>query len=400
MSVINNRYFKAQSAGTSDEWVRNPDWLPLPVLSPSDNRFVGLFLVFENEYNQLTVAATNNAANIDWGDSTSVTSNGTTQTKVYDYSAISGAVKQYYDGRNYKQVIVDITRLNTLTVLQISNNSLSALNNNGTINFVDITASLPETTTFVWGTTNSRNLRICERFVLLNTIDTTYVSAFFSMPLIQYIEIPFSHLTINTSVSSMFQRTGLSLKFFNNQNFDIVSPVLTSMFNTSWIRKVGNITSSGVGGLTSNVFQNSTIEQVGNITLPNTTNTTNFFFQAYNLNSIGIIDTPNVQAIGSMFTGCYSLREIVFTDCSNVITVTTGSQGTFNLCYSLSKLIMSGMTVGFHITGCNLTAQALNDLFNSLGTANGSQTIIITGNPGAATCDTTIATNKGWAITG
>ena len=384
---------------TSNEWVRNPDWLPLPVLSPSDNRFVGLFLVFENEYNQLTVTATNNAANIDWGDGSSITSDGTTQTKVYDYSAISGAVKQYYDGRNYKQVIVDITRLDTLTALVISSNSLSALNNNGTINFVDITASLPETTTFVWGTTNSRNLRICERFVLLNTIDTTYVSAFFSMPLIQYIEIPFSHLTINTGVSSMFQRTGLSLKFFNNQNFDIVSPVLTSMFNTSWIRKVGNITCSGVGGLTSNVFQNSTIEQVGNITLPNTTNTTNFFYQAFNLNSIGIIDAPNVQAIGSMFTGCYSLREIVFTDCSNVITVTTGSQGTFNLCYSLSKLIMPGMTIGFHITGCNLTAQALNDLFNSLGTASGAQEIIVTGNPGASTCDTSIATAKGFSVT-
>jgi hypothetical protein len=219
------------------------------------------------------------------------------------------------------------------------------------------------------------------------------------MPLIQYIEIPFSHLTINTGVSSMFQRTGLSLKFFNNQNFDIVSPVLTSMFNTSWIRKVGNITCSGVGGLTSNVFQNSTIEQVGNITLPNTTNTTNFFYQAFNLNSIGIIDAPNVQAIGSMFTGCYSLREIVFTDCSNVITVTTGSQGTFNLCYSLSKLIMPGMTIGFHITGCNLTAQALNDLFNSLGTASGAQEIIVTGNPGASTCDTSIATAKGFSVT-
>jgi hypothetical protein len=218
-------------------WIRNPDWLPLPVLSPSDNRFVGLFLVFENEYNQLTVNATNNAANIDWGDSTSVTSNGTTQTKVYDYSTISSPINQYYDGRNYKQVIVDITRLNTLTSLILSNNSLSALNNLGTINFVDIAASLPETTAFVWGTTNSRTLRICERFVLLTSVDTTYNSAFFSLPMLQYVDIPLNHLNINTAVANILQRSGGNLKFFNNSNLDIDSPVFRQMFELSYIKK-------------------------------------------------------------------------------------------------------------------------------------------------------------------
>jgi hypothetical protein len=381
-------------------WVRNPDWLPLPEITSSDNRFVGLFLVFENEYNQLTVNATNNAASINWGDSTSVTSNGTTQTKVYDYSSLPGAVKQYYDGRNYKQVIVDITRLNTLTTLNIAANSLNGLNNNGTINFVDIAASLPETTAFVWGTTNSRTLRICERFVLLTSVDTTYNSAFFSLPMLQYVDIPLNHLTINSAVQVMFQRSGGNLKFFNNSNLDIDSPVFTSMFNLSYIKKVGNLTSpaSTSGGFT-NVFQNSAIEQVGNVTLLNATQLANFFYQAYNLHTIGVITAPNAVSLTAMFTGCNSLKEIVFTDCSNVTTVTTGSAGTFNLCYSLSKLIMPGMRIGFSIAGCNLTAQALNNLFTSLGTASGAQTIIVTGNPGAATCDTSIATNKGFAVT-
>jgi hypothetical protein len=383
----------------STGWVRNPDWLPLPEITAADNRFVGLFLVFEGEYNQLTVNATNNAANIYWGDSTSVTSNGTTQTKVYDYSAISGAVKQYYDGRNYKQVIVDITRLNTLTSLSFSNNSLSALNNFGTINFVDIQASLPETTALVLSASNARQLRICEKIELLTSVDSTYQNAFISLPMLQYLFIPFSHLTTNSLVVAMFQRCGANLKFFNNDNLDIDSPVLTSMFNGSWIRKLGDISSSGGATMTANVFQNSSIEQVGNVTLPNATDMSNFFYQAYNLHTIGVITAPNAVGLASMFTGCNSLKEIVFTDCSNVTTVTTGSQGTFNLCYSLSKLIMPGMRIGFHIAGSNLTAQALNDLFTSLGTASGSQTIIVTGNPGAATCDTTIATAKGYTVT-
>ena len=37
-------------------------------------------------------------------------------------------------------------------------------------------------------------------------------------------------------------------------------------------------------------------------------------------------------------------------------------------------------------------------MFTSLGTASGSQTITITGNPGSATCNTFIATSKGYTV--
>jgi hypothetical protein len=381
-----------------NQWIRPAEWLPLPEVTSSDNRFVGLFLVFEDEYNQLTINATNNAANINWGDGSSITSNGTVQTKVYDYSIISSPINQYYDGRNYKQVIVDITRLNTITSLSFVSNSTSGLNNLGTVNFVDITASLPETTILTFGGT-TRLLRICERFALLNSIDSTYQSAFIQMAKLQYLIIPFSHLTLNTSVSTMFQRGGSNLKYFNNENLNIDSPVISNMFNLSWIKRIGNITSTGGTTLTGNVFQNSLIEQVGNVTLPNAIDITNFFYQAYVLHTIGIIDTPLAANISAMFTNCNALTQIIFTDCSNITTVTTGSQGTFNQCYSLSKLIMPGMQIGFSIAGCNLTEDALNDLFTSLGTASGSQTIVVTGNPGASTCDTSIATNKGFTVT-
>jgi alanine-alpha-ketoisovalerate/valine-pyruvate aminotransferase len=197
----------------------------------------------------------------------------------------------------------------------------------------------------------------------------------------------------------MFQRTGTNLDFINTENSDITSPVLTSMFNLSTIRKIGNISSTGGTTLTGNVFQNSAIQQVGNLDLPNAIELINFFYQTFYLHTIGTINAPLATNLSAMFTSCNALKEIIFVDCSNVNTVTTGSQGTFNLCYSLSRLIMPGMTIGFSIAGCNLTAEALNDLFISLGTANGAQTIIVTGNPGAATCDTTIATSKGFTVT-
>ena len=66
--------------------------------------------------------------------------------------------------------------------------------------------------------------------------------------------------------------------------------------------------------------------------------------------------------------------------------------------YNLKELILPSFRVGFSIANSNMDADALDAMFTSLGTANGAQTITITGNPGAATCDTTIATGKGFTI--
>ena len=65
---------------------------------------------------------------------------------------------------------------------------------------------------------------------------------------------------------------------------------------------------------------------------------------------------------------------------------------------NLQELIVPGLEKGFSIENSNMGATALDAMFTSLGTANGTQTITITGNPGAATCTTSIATAKGFTI--
>ena len=55
--------------------------------------------------------------------------------------------------------------------------------------------------------------------------------------------------------------------------------------------------------------------------------------------------------------------------------------------------------VNFSVANTKLDAAGLNALFNSLGTTTG-RTITITGCPGAGTCDRTIATAKGWTVSG
>lgn len=46
----------------------------------------------------------------------------------------------------------------------------------------------------------------------------------------------------------------------------------------------------------------------------------------------------------------------------------------------------------------NLNSGAINALFDDLGTAFPFEQVIVSGNPGAATCNPSIATSKGWAV--
>ena len=67
---------------------------------------------------------------------------------------------------------------------------------------------------------------------------------------------------------------------------------------------------------------------------------------------------------------------------------------------SLESLILTGLVKG-GITAKDgrMNTAALDAFMTSIGTANGSQTLNISGHPGSQTCDPSIATDKGWTIT-
>jgi len=71
----------------------------------------------------------------------------------------------------------------------------------------------------------------------------------------------------------------------------------------------------------------------------------------------------------------------------------------FSTVVTLQKFTATGLTRGISVANNLLSATEINNFFTSLGTAFGAQTIVVTGNPGAATCDVTIATLKGFTVT-
>lgn len=141
------------------------------------------------------------------------------------------------------------------------------------------------------------------------------------------------------------------------------------------------------------------------VAIKNTSNVTDMgamFLDCKALEELPVLDTSSVTEMAQMFIGCGALREVEFTDCSNVISADfmLGTSVAETQAASLERLILPGLTRGFELQNTQMSASALNDFFDSLGTASGSQTINITGAPGAATCDKSIATAKGWTITG
>jgi len=155
------------------------------------------------------------------------------------------------------------------------------------------------------------------------------------------------------------------------------------------------------------------------LTLPTTQTTglssiTTMFSACGNLTTINNLDkvgsltaTPVVN--GTMasggFTGANIITSLSFSCPFSILTL-NGSSTTnnFNLLNSLRLLNASagqytGLSPQINVSFCNLGVAALNQLFTDLPTVT-SRTINITSCPGAAGCTRSIATAKGWIVTG
>ena len=383
---MSDLYIKVKSAGATG-WQRPAEWLPLPTVTNINTRiFYGLFLVFENEFNALRISLYNGTPTVDWGDGTPPFTYSAAITKIYDYDSITGAVNQYYDGRNYKQVIVSIDNFNSNAFNISATDSTNNINANSSLNFADIYVSygmMTSNSNFVIN--GSRTLPYLEIFKFENATLTGQFSLN-KASILQIVEFNNVNLVrvlslVNTKINQPFDFPSIRASNNSNQNLiidSIDSYVMATVETTDGIfryikcRKINSFTANSVG--TS--FQGR-----------------NFARDAYYLEEIGLIDAPFTR-YDYGFSNCVNLRKVIFQDFSTV----TNTLNMFLTTGNLGKLITPGCTIGIDITNNSMTASSLDDWFTSLGTANGAQTITITGNPGASTCDTTIATNKGFTV--
>lgn len=263
----------AEISGGGEGWVRPTDWLPLPEVLATEQKFVGLYAVDDDDSNYVAILA-EGAYTVDWGDGTVENfASGVMAEHKYTYASLpAGSLSS----RGYKQAIVTLTPQagQNITKLDLNQRPVGFGAVQRTLQWLDVTISVP----------NATSLTVAGN-------------------------------SFNARLSVMEQCTVLSIGAVTNMSY--------------------------------------------------------------------------------MFRDCYSLQSIPLFNTTSV----TNMSGMFSTCQSLARSQITGTAVSISYQDCNLSASALNEVFTNLATVTG-QTITITGNPGAATCDRTIATAKGWTVTG
>ena len=324
-------------------WVRPADWLPLPAVTESDQKFVGLHAVYPENANFVALSA-NGAYTVDWGDGTTTNyAAGVVAQRNIDYNAAVLVGSEC--SRGYRQAIITVTPQSgqSLTSMSLaakhSQTGLQAY----TTGWLDCAASLHGTGTLSLYSSTIGHRKL-ERFQLLTNSTVDFSNMFTNCSSLQ--SVPLLNTAAGTSFASMFYGCS-SLQSI---------PLLNTAAGTSF---------------------------------------TSMFYGCPSLQSIPLINTAAGTSFTSMFNGCSSLQSIPLLNTA----AGTSFASMFYGCSSLEKGALVGTGVNISYNGAKLSATELNAIYTNLRTVT-SKTITVTNNWGTAADDPSIATAKGWTVTG
>jgi surface protein len=255
---------------------------------------------------------------------------------------------------------------------------------------------------------------------LFNTASvTTTASMFNSCYSLQ--SVPLFNTSIVTDMSSMFNAC-LSLQsvpLFDTSSVTTMASMFNScyslqsvpLFNTSIVTIMSNMFSACYSLQSVPLFDTSSVTTMASmfnacsilqsVPLFNTASVTimsSMFSSCFSLQSVPLFNTSIVTTMSNMFNACRILQSVPALDCGAVT-----SFGNFNSiflnCNSLQNIDAYNFKWSFSVASCKLSGAALNKLYGNLFTKAG-QTITVTGNHGTPDDTPSIATAKGWAVTG
>lgn len=232
---------------------------------------------------------------------------------------------------------------------------------------------------------------------------TTMANLFNGCIKLESVQSNFSTTILCTNLSNMFSGCR-SLK--NAPAFSDTNKVTTiaGLFNAcTELLNAPMLDCSSIVNINSTFASCSKLKWLPNYVFPMAITDARYFIStATQLKSISNLTFSSTIANFQEFAfNAWSLRSVPLINA----TPATNSNTAFNRCYNLVDVpngFMTGCKVNIDFRYCSLSATALNKIFTSLATIPSTQatkpTIYIRGNPGAGTCDKTIATNKNWIV--
>ena len=382
---------------SNPNWQRPSFWPVLPTLTAASEAMYVLYPVYENRLNQYTLYTNAGRGLIDWGDGTSVVSNGLAQTKVYNYASISGTV--YVDaltGENYKFIIIGLTRIG-LPLISVYVAIAPVTGAQRVTSFeLEYNISLPNAVELLIGGTNTRE----PRFVKILRLWAFGAASFFRLynfSTLEQLQLP---ATISGAWHSAFSNMGSVI--VGNVNYGTATGI-SGAFYPSRIKSHGNLTANSATIFNNYASNNPVITSFGTVNSTSCTSIASIFEANLSMQSVGLLTIPNCTNYNDAFGSCQSLLAIRVANAA----ACTSTTGMLQACYSLQVLDMPNLTRGVNFTNSSMGNYGMNIFANGIGTASGAQTITITGTPFGAlvtAADATalairaVMTGKGYTI--
>ncbi|ANQ83683.1 hypothetical protein dqs_0607 [Azoarcus olearius] len=296
-----------------DSWERPADWLVLPTVGPTEQKFVGLLAITDDDSNYVAINASG-AYTVDWGDGSALQNSaaGTQCQHKYTYSSISADTTS---SRGYRQVIVTVTpqagQSLTMLSLNVRPTQYSAVKST---QWLDVEIGSPALTdlrlgssTYPGTTTTVMGLYWLERFTLRSSALTSLAYMFYYCIMLQSV-----------SLSGAGGVTSLSAAFYG-----------CSALRGIPFFQTGTVTAA------DNMFYECTrLVQIPKLALGSAASFATMFTNCRSLQSIPLLDTHSATSVLGMFSGCISLRTIPLLDVAAV----TNFTNMFNGCTTLESI--------------------------------------------------------------
>lgn len=347
---------------TYNTWTRPSDWLTLPTVGPTDQKFAGLYAVFNNDSNYVALSATTSTGTytVDWGDgsSPSTYTSGTVAQYAYNYATVSSGT---LTTRGYKQCIITVTattgNLTGVSMNQKYVNTPALPKYNA--KWLDVIVGSPNLTS-ITVTPNGAvvSAHMLEQFTLVSKSSslTTFVDLFYICNGLRKVNIdanmsdvvstsamfytcisleeaPYFDTSNVTNTSYMFS-TCNSLKYVPKYNTSNVTNTLNMFDNCFQITEIPPLDFSNVTVMTGTFGNCRSLESIPYLNTIKVTSMFNTFIGCRSLITIPTFNTTNVSNLTSTFANCTSLESIPLFDTSNV----TSSQTTFQNCAALKEV--------------------------------------------------------------
>jgi len=340
------------------KYIRNPEYLDLPVLSDGDQKVYLLVKIYEKFGNHIRLQAAGDYT-VDWGDGQGSVnySSGAFADYSIDFTHIS-ATTQTTEG--YRQAIVTLTPQSgqNLTsfvmgnLLNPNDASAGSANNNiidckmASVNITSLASSFYnnsglEQFEFV-GTCNVTNMSqafyLSYRLQKVVGIDTSNVTNFYRCfrQCVLLLEVPKLDLSSATGVTEMFYNC-YEIEYIEPWSLDADAPNLISiqnMFYACSTLMVCPITSCSNIQVFTAVFSGNKWGGDFNLDCSSATDVKSMFIGCTNLISCNATFPNNLTRTDYMFDQCIYLEEVKVFDCSNV----TNSQFMFRNTYRIDDL--------------------------------------------------------------